>query len=48
MEEKWTAIKTSLTEAAQSVLGKEGRYNPDWFKENEVTLELLFKHRDQL
>ena len=28
----WTAIyaiKTALTEAAMSVLGKEGRYNPD-------------------
>ena len=42
VEEKWTAIKTALTETAQSVLGKEGRYNPDWYKENVVMLEPLF------
>ena len=48
VEEKWMAIKTALTEAAQSVLGKEDRYNPDWFKENEVLLEPLFKRRNQL
>ena len=48
VKEKWTAIKTALTETAQSVLGKKGRYNPDWYKENNVMLELLFKCRNQL
>ena len=31
-EEKWIAIRLALTEAARSVLGKETRHQPHWYK----------------
>ena len=48
VEEKWLTVKSALTEAAETVLGTEHRHHPDWFKENEGTLEPLFKKRNKL
>ena len=33
LEVKWSAMKTALRETAGSVLGSEGRWQPDWFRE---------------
>lgn len=46
--EKWQAIQTSLTEAAEAILGTERRRYPDWFTENLHSLEPLFKTRNHL
>lgn len=34
VEEKWIAIKTALTKAAQFVLGKHQGHQSDWYREN--------------
>ena len=48
VEEKWTAIRSALTETAQSVLGKENRRHPDWFKECADELKPFFERRNDL
>ena len=45
--EKWSAIRASLTEAAETVLGTEHRQYPDWFSENSQNLKPLFRSRNQ-
>ena len=45
--EKWSAIRTSLTNAAETVLGTRRRQYPDWFTENSDNLEPLFRSRNQ-
>ena len=45
--EQWSAIRASLTEAAETVLGTEHRRYPDWFSENSQNLEPLFRSRNQ-
>ena len=37
VEGKWSVIKLALCESAQSVLGLEGKYHSDWFRENKAT-----------
>ena len=48
VEEKLTAIRSALSETAQSVLGKECRRHPDWFKESSVDLDSMFEQRNEL
>ena len=48
VSEKWATIHSALTEAASSVLGKEKRRHPDWFKENADSLEPILQKRNQL
>ena len=37
--EKWLAIRSALTGAAESILGIERRRYPDWYTENACRLE---------
>ena len=48
VEEKWSAIRSALVEAAEEVLGHEERQHPDWFRESSETLEPLFQRRNLL
>ncbi len=48
VEEKWEVIRDGLTKAAESVLGWEGRKQPDWFQENITTLQELISKRNHL
>ena len=48
LTEKWLAIRSALTGAAESILGTEHRRYPDWFAENAGKLEPLFQNRNHL
>ena len=48
MTEKWLAIRSALTGAAESIFGTERRRYPDWFAENACRLEPLFQSRNHL
>ena len=48
VEEKWTVIRSALSETPQSLLGKECRRHPDWLKESSVDLDSTFEQRNQL
>ena len=41
-------MKSTLCEAAESILGKQTRRNPDWFVESAPKLKPLFDKRNQL
>ena len=47
-EEKWTLLKSTLCEAAESTLRKQTRRNADWFVESAPKLKPLFDKRNQL
>ena len=47
VEEKWTLLKTALTDAAQSTLGTQKRRSPDWFAENSSKLLPLYEQRNK-
>ena len=40
-EEKWLAMRSALTEAAETVLGTEARRHPDWFRESKNSKSAL-------
>ena len=42
VEEKWTLLKTALTDTAQSTLGTQKRRSPDWFADNSSKLLPLY------
>ena len=46
-KEKWMAMMSALTEAAETVLGTESRRQPDWFRESK-NLKPALQHRNQL
>ena len=48
ISEKWTAIRSALTKAAESALGNAKRRHPDWFRENAYALEPIFQERNRL
>lgn len=48
VEEKWSVIRSALVEAATEVLGHGKKRQPDWFQENEDSLEPFFKRRNHL
>ena len=43
VEGKWSALRSSLTEAAESVLGKMTGYQLDWYKDSAESLESLIE-----
>ena len=48
IEEKWSALRSALTEVANKIIGTERRRHPDCFRENIESLEPLFHRRNQL
>ena len=46
-EEKWSVMRSALTEAAETVLGTEPRRPPDWFRESK-NLKPALQLRNQL
>ncbi len=46
VEHKWSAVKTALTNAAEEVLGKADRLQPDWFQESIAQLQPLLAARN--
>ena len=48
LEDKWNTLKTALVDAAKTTVGIEKHKHPNWFRENMMVLELLFKKRNQL
>ena len=46
-EEKWLAMRSALTEAAETVWGTESRRQPDWFRESK-NLQPALQRRNQL
>ncbi len=46
VEDKWSAVKTALTNAAEEVLGKADRLQPDWFQESIAQLQPLLAARN--
>ena len=46
VEEKWSALRSALTESAQSVLGIDHRRHPDWFREKAAVLKPLLEQRN--
>ena len=47
VEEKWTLLKTALTDTAQSTLGTQKRRSPDWIAENSSKLLPLYEQRNK-
>ena len=45
-EDKWTAVCTALTEAADSRLGRVKGHQPDWFQESLNELRPKLKNRN--
>ena len=48
IEEKWSALRSALTETAKEVLRTEQCRHPDWFRGSIESLEPLFHRRNQL
>ena len=46
VEEKWRAVSTALTTAADNVLGTSSRHQPDWFSDSEY-IQPLFNNRNR-
>ena len=48
VEEKCSALRSTLVTAAESALGTERQSPPDWFREKAASLELLLQWRNHL
>ena len=48
LEQMWKAVKVALCEAAETVLERESKRQPDWFRESEVSLTSVFEKRNTL
>ena len=46
VEEKWGVLRSAMTGAADEVLGKARRRNPDWFVESKEDLKPLLQRRN--
>eukprot|EP00117_Sycon_ciliatum_P015630 scpid74294/ scgid15399/ Craniofacial development protein 2; p97 bucentaur protein len=46
VDEKWNNIRSAMTDAAQSALGRQGRRQPDWFADSRDTLKPLLVERN--
>ena len=46
VERKWSAVKSALVGAAEEVLGKADRRQPDWFQESAIALQPLLVARN--
>ena len=47
IEDKWSALWDALKETADSVLGYEGKKQPDWYSESIDTIEPALKQRNE-
>jgi len=47
-ERKWKAFKTGMSKAAEMVLGRSKRRQPDWFLDNKQALEVLITKRNNM
>ena len=47
-EDKWSAMRSALTEAGETILGTQRRYHPDWFRESVAAIEPILKQRNYL
>jgi len=47
VEDKWSAMRTALCEAAESILGTTGRRQADWFVESQDVLKPFFEKREK-
>ena len=47
VEEKWEAMRDTLSESADKVLGFEEKKQPDWYGESEATIEPALRKRKQ-
>ena len=45
-EDKWTAVRTALIEAADSQLGRVKGHQPDWFQESLDELRPTLRNRN--
>ena len=48
LEQMWKAVKVALCEAAETVLERESKRQPDWFRESEVSLIPVLEKRNTL
>ena len=48
VEEKWEAVRSTLTKSAEALLGMEARCHPDWFRENADRLKPALQRRNDL
>ena len=48
VEEKWSVVKSALTNTAESALGFEVRRQPDWFNESEAIIQPALQCRNEL
>ena len=48
VQEKWDTLKMALCDRAKTELGYEDRRQPDWFRESEENLKLLFLEKNRL
>ena len=47
VENKWSAVRDTLKETADNVLGYEDKKQPDWYSESADTIELALKERSE-
>ena len=47
VEEKWSVLRDALKETAESILGYEGKKQPDWYSESADIIEPALKHRSE-
>ena len=46
VQDKWSVVRSALTETADDVLGRVRRYQPDWFQESMEELKPLLQQRN--
>ena len=46
VDDKWSALKSGLANAAEEVLGEAGRHQPDWFWESMPSLKPVLAARN--
>ena len=46
VEDKWSAVRSRLVNAAEEMLGEAGRHQPDWFQESLSSLKPLLEVRN--
>jgi hypothetical protein len=46
IQEKWDSLRSALSDAAEEVLGREDKRQPDWFRENETAIKPLIAERN--
>ena len=47
-EDEWSAMRSALTEAGETILGTQRWYHPDWFRESAAAIEPILKQQNYL